>query len=88
MSYCKICSKSFSYSTSILPYDICPKCYKENVTITEIQPTKEELINQYADMIVYLKDKNVKLLKEIQSNRDLIKHFRILFNEINKTKEG
>ena len=84
MSGCKICKKYFEYRTSQLPYDICPKFYKEHVTITEIQPTKEELIKQYREIIDVCFDEINDCYQRIEKNKELVIHFNGLLTGLYK----
>ncbi len=84
MNLCKICNKYFQYSTSILPYDICPKCYSTHVTIEEFKPTKEELIKNYQDIIDICLSDNEKHYRGIKENRRLVKHYNYLLTELLK----
>lgn len=83
MNYCKVCGRCFQYATSSLPYDICPECYNEHVTIVEIIPTQEEQLKQCYNIINTCLEQNEKHQKEIKDNNETIAYYYRVISELN-----
>lgn len=78
MSHCTMCKKQFVYATCNFPPDICPKCYKSNFTLIEIQLSKEDLTKQYKEIIESCRQDIKKYETKIKESLELIEHYNKL----------